>query len=111
FRQGDVPKGSYLDSDLVDWQATPVTTWPDGSLKHAIIAGRVTCQPNELQQIGLTASPTNRGGANLSESDLVSTLSAVTLECGTETIALNALIGTAAKHRTVASGPIMSNWL
>lgn len=111
FAEGDVPAGSYINSDLTDWQARPTTYWPDGSVRHAIIAGRVSCTANVPKAIVITASGTDRSGTALTETDLTSALPATTLACGAETITLGTLVGTAALHRTVCTGPIMSNWL
>lgn len=111
FKQGDVPAGQYVNSDLTDWQAVPTTYWPDGSLRHAIIAGRATCSANVLKSIALSVSGTNRSGTALTEADLASAMSTVTLAAGGDSFTLNSLIGTAARHRTVCSGPVMSSWL
>ena len=111
FKQGDVPAGSYVDSDLADWQVFKTTEWPDGSLRHAIIAGRATCSANVLKSIALSVSTTNRGGTALTETDLAAAMPTVTLAAGGDSFTLNSLIGTAARHRTVCSGPVMSNWL
>lgn len=111
FKQGDVPTGTYVDSDLTDWQVVPTTYWSDGSLRHAIIAGRVTCSATVLKNITLSVSSSDRSGSVLTETNLASTMPTVTLTAGGDSISLNSLIGTAAKHRTVCSGPVMSNWI
>lgn len=111
FKAGDVPAGQYVNSDLADWQAVPTTYWPDGSLRHAIIAGRATCSANVLKSIALSVSATNRSGTALTEADLAAALPTTTLVAGGDSFTLNSLIGTAARHRTVCSGPVMSSWL
>lgn len=111
FVEGDIPSGSYVNSDLTDWQAVPTTYWPDGSLRHAIIAGRATCSANVLKSIALSVSATNRSGTALTEADLAAALPTTTLVAGGDSFTLNSLIGTAARHRTVCAGPVMSNWL
>lgn len=111
FKQGDVPAGQFVNSDLTDWQAVPTTYWPDGSLRHAIIAGRATCSAAVLKNIALSVSATNRSGTALTEADLAAAMPTVTLVAGGDSFTLNSLIGTAARHRTVCSGPVMSNWL
>lgn len=111
FKEGDVPSGNYVNSDLTDWQAIPTTYWPDGSLRHAIIAGRATCSANVLKNITLSVSGTNRTGTALTEANLSAVMPTVTLQAGGDSFTLNSLIGTAARHRTVCSGPVMSNWL
>lgn len=111
FVEGDIPSGSYVNSDLTDWQAVPTTYWPDGSLRHAIIAGRATCSANVLKSIALSVSATNRSGTALTEADLAAALPTTTLVAGGDSFTLNSLVGTAARHRTVCSGPVMSNWI
>lgn len=111
FKQGDVPAGSYVNSDLADWQCFKTTEWPDGSLRHAIIAGRATCSASVLKSIALSVSATNRSGTALTEADLAAAMPTVTLAAGGDSFTLNSLIGTAARHRTVCTGPVMSNWL
>lgn len=111
FKQGAVPAGSYVNSDLADWQAVPTTYWPDGSLRHAIIAGRATCSAAVLKSIALSVSATNRSGTALTETDLAAAMPTVTLAAGGDSFTLNSLIGTAARHRTVCTGPVMSNWI
>lgn len=108
FKQGDVPSGSYVDSDLTDWQCTPVTRWPDGSLKHAIIAGRATCSAQVLRAAQLSVAGTDRAGTALTTADLAAALPAVTVQGGSQVITLNDLVAT--PHRTVLTGPIMSQW-
>lgn len=76
FKQGDVAAGKFIDSDLTDWQAFPTTTWPDGSVRHAIISGRATCTANVKKLVTMSASATNRTGAAIS---LATLKSAVTL--------------------------------
>lgn len=111
FAEGAVPAGSYVDSDLADWQAIATSHWPDGSVRHAIMAGRATCTAGVVKSMTLGVSATPRAGTALTEANLAAALPAVTLAAGADVISLNSLIGTAAKHRTVCAGPIMSNWL
>lgn len=118
FEQGAVPAGQYVDSDLSDWQARPTSVWPDGSVKHAVIAGRATFNAGVVRSISLLASTGNRSGADLTESDLSAALPSVQITAGVSTtglpantIALGSLIGTAARHEVVHTGPVMSAWL
>ncbi len=115
FRQSDVPSGSVAlgsGSGLNDWQCTPLTYWPDGSLKHAIIAGHINCTASTPAAVTFTTGSAP-SGTPLSESDLATALGAtpVTVGVGAQTITLNNLIGTAALQRTVCTGPVMSNWI
>ena len=111
FKEGDVPSGQYVNSDLTDWQCVPTTYWPDGSVRHAIISGRATCTSNVLKSIALSVSSSDRSGTTLTETNLASALPTVTLQAGGDSFTLNSLVGTSAKHRTVCTGPVMSNWI
>jgi len=110
FKNGDVPAGSYVDSDLTDWQAIPTTYWPDGSVRHAIISGRATCTANVEKKITLSASiGTGRAGTALALSDMRNSPAVeMDVQAGGETIRLE-LVKSAAPHRTVCAGPVMIN--
>ncbi len=125
FCQGHVPSGSFAlgtGVEVLDWQCTPLTQWPDGSLKHAIIAGIVTCSGTVGSPATVTVNfgttTTAGGGTALTESDLATALGAtsVTVGVGAQTITLNNLVsaavgGTTPAQRTVCTGPVMSNWI
>ena len=120
FRQGDVPSGSVAlgtGPSASDWQCTPLTAWPDGSLKHAIIAGHITGTANTPAAVTFTTGPAP-GGTALMESDLAAVLgtTAVTVTAGAQTISLGSLVsasvaGTTPAQRTVCAGPVMGNWI
>lgn len=110
FKQGDVPSGASIASTIGEFQSTATTYWPDGSVKHAIIAGRTTLTANVATPITL-AIGAGTGGSNLTESELSSWLPTTTITVGSHTTTLNSLIGTLALYRTVCSGPVMSNWI
>ena len=113
FKQGDVSSAQVAlasGTGLTDWQCTPLTYWSDGSVRHAIIAGRITCTANVARSLSLT-SGANPGGTALTEADLAASLPATTVTVGAHTLNLNSLVGTAARQRTVCSGPVMSNWI
>jgi hypothetical protein len=110
FRQGDVPAGSVARGDSADWQCSPLTYWPDGSLKHAIIAGRVAVTAGTDVAIKLSAGP-DPGGVALIEADLAAALPATTIAVDSDVTSLNALVGTNALHTTICAGPVMSSWV
>ena len=110
FRKGDVPAGKTVATALADWQCSPATYWPDGSLRRAIIAGRATFTAGVPLPIPMTvASPVP--ATALTEADLGALDVTVTLTnaAGSQTIALKDVIGT--PQRVVCTGPVMSNWL
>lgn len=110
FAQGDVPTGTVANGDSTSWQCSPTTYWPDGSVRHAVIAGRAVCVANVPKVITLTAS-TAAGGTALTETDLAAALPTVTIAAGAFTWALNSSVSTADLHRTVCTGPVMSNFI
>jgi hypothetical protein len=81
FKEGEVPSGSYVTSDLTNnFQAIPITSWPDGSLRQAIIAGRATCTAGVEKVIALSATTTAPTGVALTTANLASVLSGVSLD-------------------------------
>jgi hypothetical protein len=110
FKQGDVPSGQIASGNSASWQCSPLTYWPDGSLKHAIVAGRANVTNGGTTAISLSVAA-NPGGTALTEANLAAALPTVTIAAGAHTTTLGSLVGTAALHRTVCSGPVMSNWI
>lgn len=111
FRQGDVPAGQVAlgaASGLSSWQCSPTTYWPDGSVRHAIVAGRCTLTANVAKSIALTAGA-DPGGAALTTADLAAASPNVTVTVGGTTLTLSSVA--ASPHRTVCAGPVMSNWI
>jgi hypothetical protein len=111
FKQGDVPSGqSVVTTDSMDFQATPTTFWPDGSVRHAIIAGRTTfAAPGTMTvNIGRGTAPT---GATLTTADLNAVIPASTsVSVGGTTMTLAGSFLNS-PQRTVCTGPVMSNWI
>jgi len=122
FKQGDIPAGQTITtSDATDFQATIKNTWPDGSARFAIVAGRASLTANTPKTINLTAG-TDLGGTTLTESDLLNTSITASIQFGSVgTVNLTNLIGVAStlsggrmtngRVRTWISGPKMSSWI
>ncbi len=111
FAQGDIPAGKVaLAAGATDWQCSPLTVWPDGSLRHAIVAGRATCTAGVDKRLTLAAGTAPTGTA-LSEADLAAALPAVTITAGAFSWSLKSSVGTADLRRTVCTGPVMSNFI
>jgi hypothetical protein len=111
FAEGDVPGGQVaIGSGGTDWQCSPMTYWPDGSLRHAIIAGRATCTAGTDKVLTLTAGA-SPGGTALTEAGLASALPTTTIAAGAFTWTLNSSVSTSDLHRTVCTGPVMSNFI
>lgn len=111
FREGDIPAGKVaIGIGCTDWQCTPLTHWPDGSLKHGLIAGRITLPANSPTPISLSPG-TAASGTALTQADLKAALPSVTVKVGSHVTNLNDLVNASAPHRTVCTGPVMSNWI
>lgn len=111
FRQGDVLSGQIATTtDTSNWQCRPMSYWPDGSVRHAIIAGRKTLTAGVAATITLSAG-TDPGGTALTESNLSSALPTTVIDAGGFSWTLNSSIGTADRFKTVCTGPVMSYWV
>jgi hypothetical protein len=60
--------------------------------------------------IGLSAGAP-AAEASLTEADLLAALPPVEVRVGSHITSLGSLVNTAARHRTVCTGPVMSNWI
>lgn len=112
FKRGDIPAGSTVGSNLSSLQVTPRTTWPDGSLKFAQIAGFADLSANTLLTVRLrrTAADT-RVISPLTLADLKKT--GITAEVGAGSFG-SASFGAADWDVPLAawvSGAQMSSWI
>ena len=84
FRKGDVPAGSTVASSQVGaLQVTPRNIWPDGSLKFALLAGRVDLSAGVRLAVTLRrASSSSASGAALTTASLRSTGVTAEVACG-----------------------------
>jgi hypothetical protein len=73
FRQGDVPAGQTVVANRGTLQVTPKNAWPDGSLKFALLAGRVDVTANSALTVSLKKAAVGSAGAALTTADLKST--------------------------------------
>lgn len=113
FVDGDIASGQAANAPaLTDWQFTPLTYWPSGYVKHAIIAGRATVIAGNDLPITLSVGAA-AGGTALTEADLTSALggTSVQISVDSDITTLGSLIGTSALHTTVCTGPVMSSWV
>jgi hypothetical protein len=114
FRQGDIAAGSYAQGSgigLVALQVTPKNYWRDGSLKFALVAGRIDLAPNAEKEIHFTAG-TAPSGAALTTADLKAASNPVA-SIGYGSYGSVTWSGTDwdTTFQTVASGPQMSSWV
>ncbi len=112
FRRGDVPSGSRVVANKGTFQVVPKNLWPDGSLKFAIVAGRISLQANQPVAITFSASPGSGGaGSALSLVDLKAT----GLTAGINTSAFGGATWAGSDWDSPrsqwVSGPEMSSWI
>jgi hypothetical protein len=101
FRQGDVPAGFYLVADDATVRTSIMATWPDGSAKHAVTAGRRTLSGGSPSSILLRRQTSAPSGSVIGESFLTSSgVTASVAHSTYGTVSLATLIGTSALHRT-----------
>ena len=105
FRKGEFFRGQTALQGASGYQVVPISTWDDGSLKHALVAGTVDLTANVKKTITLTTGAP-AGGVTLSESNLVSANPRATVSYGSYgTVSLSSLLGTSALVRTEHAGP------
>jgi hypothetical protein len=109
FGENDIPVGQVATASLTDWQCTPITYWPNGKLRHAIIAGRINTTAS-TQNIALNAGSISEG-THLTETNLAAAMPTVTITAGAFNWNLTSSINTVDKFKTVCTGHVMSNWI
>jgi hypothetical protein len=111
FRKGDVPAGSTVTNATGTLQVTPKNTWPDGSLKFAILAGQAdvtggTDTVVALQTIPAPAAPTPLATAKLRATEIVAEIG-----CGAYGTASWSGADWDAPFQTWVAGNRMSSWI
>jgi hypothetical protein len=112
FRQGDVPSGSgvTISGASAQAQAKVKSTWPDGSVKVAIIAGTAALSAGTATLN--VAAGTASTGADLTTADLKAALTqAVSIGCGAFGTASWSGTDWDAPFQTWVIGHRMSSWL
>lgn len=109
FKKGDIPAGSGVAIGGANAQATVKNSWPDGSVKFAIIAGTAALTANVAADITLQAGTASSGTA-LNTSDLLATGVIASFDCGAFGVANWSNADFATPFRQWASGHRMSVW-
>jgi hypothetical protein len=110
FKKGDVAAGSRLIGSISDLQVTWKNTWPDGSLKFGVIAGRA----NLMAGIPLTVTLSIGVGstiANLTTDNLRTTGVTASVDAGAFGSATWTAADWASPFVNWISGPFMSSWI
>ena len=109
FVSGQVPAGTGVAVNTATAQVTPITYWPDGSLKHAIIAGTASLTANVAASINI-ASGTASSGTALTTTDLKNTSIVAAIGCGAFGTATWATTDLDTPHYQHVAGHRMSSW-
>jgi hypothetical protein len=103
------PRGrvtSELSADLTHYQVVVRRRWQDGSVKHAIVSGRVELDGGEPRTITLGTGGAAPGGAALTADAIATAAPDATVDCGPHgSVALRDLL--ARPFRTWIAGPEM----
>lgn len=110
FRQGDVPGGKFVGSNLAKLQVVAKNIWPDGSLKFATISGHVTLTANAAHSVTLNLSGAAPGAA-LATAALRSTGITAAIDAGTYGAASWSGADWDAPFKTWVAGTEMSSWI
>lgn len=106
FKKGDVPAGQYVVTDLANSAVQVLSTWNDGSVKHARIMGRASLTVNVPLTVNLSTSGTAPSGTNLTAAYIASLSPSASVQCGSlGTVTLASLLGS--PLRTWTSTPEM----
>ena len=110
FRKGDVPAGQGLVLDALPAQVSTISTWDDGSAKHAMVAGLLDLTAGASRAVVITKGSA-ASGATLTEASLVAANATASVTYGTYgTVQLAQLIGTAALAGIYNAGPVYAEF-
>lgn len=110
FRKGDIPAGSVALPSVATVQVTPKNYWPDGSLKFALVAGRVNLTSGVSQSIDFSPA-TGSAATSLTLSALKATGVTASIGCGAFGSAAWSSADWDSPFVTWVSGPEMSSWI
>jgi hypothetical protein len=114
FKMRDVPSGAYIAANIPNFQADVKNLWSDGSVKFAVLSGRVNTTANQLVTIQLSSTTTAPSGTPPSLATLQSivTNGNITFSGGASgTVDLPTVIGSVTPFRSgYNSGSQMSEW-
>jgi hypothetical protein len=111
FREGDVPSGSTVLSDVAEFQCVAKNAWPDGSLKFAILSGRAALTAGQWRTLALRSGAAPAARPPVSLADLRATGIAASVTFGAYGAASWTGTDWDAPFQTWVSGPEMSSWV
>ena len=108
FKDGDVPAGASVTATGTSaFHCFPIAYWPSGALKFGICSGVATWVSAGNLTFSLASGVAS--GSDITEAALIAAAPSVVVDVGGVAISLTSLLGS--PHRTVCTGPAMSNWL
>lgn len=110
FRKGDIPAGQAVTGSIPHLQVTAKNRWPDGSLKFAVVAGRMALAANSTSAVTLSPGAAS-GGADLTLADLKATGVAASIGGGAYGNANWAAGDWDSPFQAWVLGPEMSSWI
>lgn len=110
FKKGQIPAGTRVAGSISQLQVVPKNTWPDGSLKFAIVSGLTALAAGTPLTVKLAAG-TPSTAANLTTEDLRVTGITASVGAGSFGTASWTPADWATPFTTWVSGPFMSSWL
>lgn len=111
FRKGDVPAGKTVTNSAGTLQVTPKNTWPDGSLKFAILSGQADVTGGTDTVVGLLVIPAPADATPLKTAKLRATEIVAEVGAGAYGVATFSGADWDAPFQTWVSGARMSSWI
>lgn len=94
FKMGDVPSGQFIVASIPNFQADVRNRWSDGSVKFAVLSGRINLSAGSATTVSLQRTETAPRRVLLSERDLRSVAPNASVSLGGYgTVTLGALLG------------------
>jgi len=105
FRKGDLPAGQGLALNTSTSQFSPISTWDDGSVKHAHIAGTADLVAGARVTVAISRAAAV-SGTPLSQANLIAAGPSASITYGSSgTVTLASLLGTSALVLIDHAGP------
>lgn len=111
FRRGDVPSGSTVVANIASFQAVVKNRWADGSVKFAILSGRVDLAANTARTVNLLVSLPPAPSPAITLANLRATGVSASIQFAPFGGASWSGTGWSTPAQTLVTGPQMSAWV
>jgi hypothetical protein len=111
FRKGEVPAGTAVAGSIPELQVIPKSTWSDGSLKFALVAGRANLTAGTPLTVTLTRTAALPAARGMSTDELKATGITAAVGAGAYGSASWSGADWSAPFMEWVSGPQMSSWI